>query len=355
MKVNSLHPPKTVLAWLVIVYLMILAMVAVGGITRLTGSGLSMTEWHPLMGWLPPLSEADWNAVYELYKKSPQYLEVNSWMQLEDFKQIFFWEYIHRLLGRSIGSVFFLPWLFFVLRGSVHGAWAWRTFLAFVLGGAQGLLGWFMVRSGLHDIPEVSHYRLAAHLSLAFFVGVYVLWLAMDIYWPQLQRSAHTLRKWAWAFVGMLAIQVVYGAFMAGKKAGLLYPSFPDFFGEWFPAAAWTLTPTWLNFLANPSMIHAIHRWLGWGVALAGLALAVAVWRGEPSPRQRRLAIAIAAAVVAQLGLGALTVLWSVPLWTAVAHQVMGYLLVSLAVALVHALGVGSVRHHRLALSGGTG
>jgi heme a synthase len=340
MQKPSTRPPKSVLIWLVIVYLMILAMVAVGGITRLTGSGLSMTEWHPLMGWIPPMSQGEWVRVFDLYKQSPQYLEVNHWMSLADFQQIFFWEYVHRVLGRLIGSVFFLPWLFFVLRGWVRGVWVWRTFLAFALGGAQGLLGWFMVQSGLHDVPEVSHYRLAAHLSLAFFVGAYVLWLVMDIQWPQPVRAGHRLRRWVWAFLGLLSVQVVYGAFMAGKKAGLLYPSFPDFLGEWFPEAAWALTPGWVNLFANPAMIHAIHRWLGWGVALAGAAVAVAVWRGSAVSRQRRIALTLGGAVLAQFVLGALTVIWSVPLWTAVSHQVLGYVLVSLTVALVHALRV---------------
>jgi cytochrome c oxidase assembly protein subunit 15 len=338
MQRSAPQPPNSVLIWLIFVYLMILAMVAVGGITRLTGSGLSMTEWHPLMGWVPPLTEAHWVRVFDLYQQSPQYREVNHWMSLTDFKQIFFWEYVHRVLGRTIGSVFFLPWLVFVIRRRVRGVWIWRTFLAFALGGAQGLLGWFMVQSGLHEIPEVSHYRLAAHLGLAFFVGGYVLWLAMDIYWPQRDRAAHRLHRWAWAFLGMLSLQVVYGAFMAGKKAGLLYPSFPDFLGEWFPQAAWALTPGWLNLFANPAMIHAIHRWLGWGVALAGVSMAVAVWRSSPSPRQHKLAVALALIVLAQFGLGALTVLWSVPLWTAVSHQVLGFMLVSLSVAMIHAL-----------------
>jgi len=317
---------------------MILAMVAVGGITRLTGSGLSMTEWHPLMGWIPPLNEADWNHVFDLYKQSPQYLEVNQWMTLDNFKQIFFWEYIHRVLGRLIGVVFFLPWLYFVIRRSVRGAWIWRTFIAFALGGAQGLLGWFMVQSGLRDIPEVSHFRLAAHLSLAFFLGAYVLWLAMDISWPTVRTQAQRLRLWVWGFVGLLGIQIVYGAFMAGKKAGLLFSSFPLFFGKWFPAEAWTLEPWWQNLLDNGAMIHGLHRWLGWVVALAGLALAAVVWRNNPSPRQRNLATGLAVTVLGQFVLGAATVMTVVHLWTAVSHQVLGFILLSVTVALAHAL-----------------
>ena len=151
---------------------MVMSMVAVGGITRLTGSGLSMTEWHPLMGWIPPLTQESWLAVFELYKQSPQYVEVNHWMDLEDFKQIFFWEYVHRVLGRTIGTVFLLPWIVFVVRGTLRGSWAWRTFIAFALGGAQGLLGWFMVQSGLTDVPEVESLPTCGPFILGVYRGI---------------------------------------------------------------------------------------------------------------------------------------------------------------------------------------
>ena len=338
MNPSSNTPTRGVLAWLVIVYLMIMGMVAVGGITRLTGSGLSMTEWHPLMGWIPPLSVADWNHVFDLYKESPEYQKVNHWMDLEHFKQIFFWEYIHRVLGRLIGLVFFLPWVYFVLRKHLRGAWIWKTFIAFALGGAQGLLGWFMVQSGLRDVPEVSHFRLAAHLSLAFCVGSYVLWLAMDIVWPVAQRQSKKLQLWAWGFIGLLSLQIVYGAFMAGKKAGSLFSTFPLFLGQWFPPEAWTFSPWWHNLLDNPSMIHGIHRWMGWVVAFAGLAMAVSLWRSETARRHRMVAMGLGLTVSTQFALGAATVLTVVHLWTAVAHQVMGFILLSFAVATVHAL-----------------
>ena len=160
---------------------MVCLMVLVGGTTRLTGSGLSMVEWRPLMGTLPPLSDAEWVRVFDIYKESPQYQSVNQWMNMADFKQIFFWEYVHRLLGRLIGLVFFLPMLFLWLKGYLVGKQRLRAMVALILGGAQGLLGWYMVRSGLVDIPAVSHYRLAAHLSLAFFLGIYVLWWILDL------------------------------------------------------------------------------------------------------------------------------------------------------------------------------
>lgn len=313
-------------------------MVAVGGITRLTGSGLSMTEWHPLMGWIPPLNHRDWLEVFDLYKASPQYLEVNAWMGLEDFKQIFFWEYIHRVLGRVIGLAFFLPWLFFVMRRHIRGVWILKTLVAFVLGGTQGFMGWFMVQSGLVDVPEVSHFRLAAHLSLAFILGTYVLWLALDCHWG---RSNGGIRRMIWpvlGFSGLLGVQVVYGAFMAGKRAGVLYPSFPDFLGQWFPSQAWEGTSMMSILLENAHMIHAIHRWLAWFVFLVGCWVAVSVYRHRTSPRQGRTALLLLAVLAGQFVLGALTVIWAVPLWTAVAHQVMGFVLVSVTGALLHAI-----------------
>jgi cytochrome c oxidase assembly protein subunit 15 len=334
----SPSPPRAVLIWLTLVYVLIGCMVAVGGITRLTGSGLSMTEWHPLMGWLPPLTDDAWHHVFSRYQQSPQYLDVNHWMTLSQFKQIFFWEYIHRLLGRSIGLVFLLPWLVFVFKRSLQGAWIWRTGLAFVLGGAQGLLGWFMVQSGLVDLPEVSHYRLAAHLSLAFVLGAYILWLILDIRWPKQTPTPHPLYYGGLGLLSLLALQTVYGAFMAGKKAGLLYSSFPDFFGRAFPSEAFDLAPLWLNFLDNGAMIHGLHRWLGLALALSAMTLTIAVCRTPITPRAHRLAGVLLLTVLGQLTLGALTVIYSVPLWTAVAHQVVGFILVSVTVALLHAL-----------------
>lgn len=337
MRSNHTTPPKAVLFWLIGVYILILSMVAVGGITRLTGSGLSMTEWHPLMGWIPPLNHEDWLDVFELYKASPQYLEVNAWMGLEDFKQIFFWEYVHRVLGRVIGLAFFLPWLFFVMRRHIRGVWILKTLVAFVLGGAQGFMGWFMVQSGLVDVPEVSHFRLAAHLSLAFILGTYVLWLALDCHWGRANRSVRRLMWPVLGFAGLLAVQVVYGAFMAGKRAGVLYPSFPDFLGQWFPSQAWEGTSMLSILLDNAHMIHAIHRWLAWLVVLVGCWVAVSVYRHRASPRQGRTALLLLSVLAGQFVLGALTVIWAVPLWTAVAHQVLGFVLVSITGALLHA------------------
>ena len=226
----------------------------------------------------------------------------------------------------------------FVLRRHLRGVWIVKTLIAFLLGGAQGFMGWFMVQSGLVDVPEVSHFRLAAHLSLAFILGTYILWLALDCGWGQSDRTARHLMGPVLGFGALLAVQVVYGAFMAGKRAGVLYPSFPDFLGQWFPSQAWEGTSVAAVLLENAHMIHAIHRWLAWGVVLIGFFVAGWVFKRRTSGRQAGTALLLVCALTGQFILGALTVIWAVPLWTAVAHQVFGFVLVSITGALLHSI-----------------
>lgn len=346
---SASQPPRSVRIWLLVVYGMIGAMVVIGGITRLTGSGLSMVDWHPLMGALPPLDEASWQAVFLRYQQSPQYAHVNHWMTLADFKQIFFWEYLHRLLGRLIGVVFFVPWLIFVARRQLRGAVAWRAGGAFVLGGAQGLLGWFMVKSGLVNVPEVSHFRLAAHLCLAFFVACWVQWLWMDLAWGarrdgsakgtgEAADAAHVgsaaLPALArWGLVALVAVQIVYGAFMAGKRAGLLFATFPDMNGQWLPAG-WSdgFSPV-VALYNNPIAIHMVHRSLAWLVLAGALAVAAWGWRVAHRARQRRLALLLGALVALQVTFGGLTVVSHVAIPIATIHQGLALLLLSATLA----------------------
>lgn len=341
--------PKALRVWLWSIWGLVLLMVIVGGTTRLTGSGLSMVEWHPLMGSLPPMSESAWEAVFERYRAFPQYQQVNHWMELSDFKRIFFWEYVHRLLGRLLGLAFFLPWLAFVVRGQLRGRWVARTFAALCLGGAQGLLGWYMVRSGLVDRPEVSHLRLAAHLSLAFVAGLWVMWLALDGGGAQrpvapafdgadARRVRARLLKAAWGLVALVALQVVYGAFMAGTNAGLVAATFPDMNGHYGPAPFFTGGSVWGDAVNNPLAIHWIHRVLGFCVVVGALWLLVAV-RASGQPTWRRWALGVVHLVGLQFVLGAATVVLQVPTALAVAHQACAYLLMSALVRLCHALG----------------
>lgn len=332
-------PPRTVLVWLLVLYALVGAMVAVGGITRLTGSGLSMVEWQPLFGAIPPLSEKDWHEVFTQYQSSPQYQQVNHWMQLEDFKRIFLWEYLHRLLGRFIGLACFFPWLYFLGRGQLRGRFAWMSLGAFVLGGLQGALGWFMVKSGLVDVPAVSHLRLAAHLSLAFLVGMWLLWTALDLTRPDLIGSKPTrVTRAAWGLVILLSVQIVYGAFMAGTRAGYLFQTFPAMNGAWLAPGWLDMSPVWRNLSQNVAAIHTIHRHFAWVVVLAfGAFVAWALPRARTKAERSLLWLLLGATLV-QLALGALTVMSGVQISIAVLHQTLAYGLLSLLVMVAHRL-----------------
>lgn len=327
--VATAHSPddRGVQRWLWFVWGLILLMVVVGGITRLTESGLSMVVWQPLIGALPPLTEAAWLDVFHQYQQTPQYQQVNHWMTLADFKQIFFWEYLHRLLGRVIGVVVLVPGIWFLVRRRLSHRVAVKVLLAFGFGGLQGLLGWYMVQSGLVDVPAVSHYRLAAHLSLAFFVGCWMLWILLDIRAPGPRRGTPLSRATV-AFLALLALQIVYGAFMAGSRAGYLFATWPDMHGTHWPPGA---DLGWPGITSNPLTIHALHRHLAWAVVIAGLALA---WRARPL---RGPAHALATLLLVQLCLGIATVMSSVHIALATAHQGVAFLLLCAAVWLLHA------------------
>jgi len=324
---------RAVVVWLGVVYLMIFLMVMIGGITRLTGSGLSMVEWRPLMGALPPLGAAEWDRVFAIYRESPQYETVNSWMELADFKRIFFWEYLHRLWGRLIGFVVLLPGIYFLLRRRLRGRAAWWVAASFVLGGLQGVLGWWMVKSGLSDRPEVSHFRLAAHLGLAFFVGAWIWWLLLDLRLGRnpgphhaRHRKAHVL---SWGFLALLTVQIVYGAFMAGTRAGYLYSSWPSMNGAFLPAEA--LAPASGGPLSDPIFIHFLHRNLAWLVCGVGLWLAWMV-----RDRARMASVVLVVLLFLQFLLGVATVMAHMAVPLAAAHQGGAFLLLSAALLLTH-------------------
>jgi len=324
--------------WLIVVYGMILMMTMLGGTTRLTGSGLSMVEWHPLMGIFPPMGESQWLTVFEQYKLSPQYKLVNTWMALSDFKRIFFWEYLHRIFGRCIGLAFFLPWVVFVVRKQLQGKLAYRTGLIFVLGGMQGLLGWYMVKSGLVNNPEVSHYRLAAHLLLACFLACWVLWTILGL--DQEDQGSPSRIRWLffWATIG-IAIQICFGAFMAGTRAGYLYATFPKMNGRWIPHNLLMEPDGWRNLIDNPTGIHFMHRALAWVLAIGILILCRKGWQRATTPHQRLSIAFLGSGVVGQFLLGVVTVIYSVPTPIAVAHQGCALLLLSASVFAFHAFG----------------
>lgn len=321
--------------WLLVCCAMVFGAVIIGGITRLTESGLSITEWLPVAGALPPLGQAEWQRVFALYQASPQYLEINAGMSLAEFKLIFWWEWVHRLWGRLIGVVFALPFAWFVATGQVGWPLGRRLLALFILGGLQGALGWYMVRSGLVDDPTVSQYRLTAHLGLALVILGAMLVTALALLYPRPEPVADTrrasLRLLAIAAVWALAVTILTGGFMAGTDAGFSYNSFPLMDGTLWPDGYFLLEPWYANPFENVTAIQFNHRWL----AVATFALVVGLWWRSRwvvlLPRVRRLANGMVVLALAQVVLGIATLLLVVPVTLAAAHQANAVLLLSAA------------------------
>lgn len=310
---------RPLIVWLATVSLLLCTMVVVGGITRLTCSGLSIVEWAPIMGTLPPLSEAAWQQAFSQYQRFPEYQQVNVGMTLAEFKSIYFWEYLHRLLGRLIGVAVFVPWVVFLLQRRLPRVLARRLPWLLVLGGAQGALGWFMVKSGLKDVPHVSPYRLATHLGMAFLLLGAVLWLLFGLIAPR--QKAGRLRPATAALLGVLCLQVLYGALVAGRHAGMGFNTFPLMDGHLWPPGITALVPGWLNLLENNTTVQFIHRGLAWTLASFALGLFIASRAiAMPAELRRRYGLLLAA-VALQFTLGMLTLLLKVPVVLAAAHQ----------------------------------
>ncbi|WP_206185429.1 COX15/CtaA family protein [Sphingosinicella sp. CPCC 101087] len=329
--------PAAISAWLLVVAALVFLMVVVGGITRLTESGLSMVRWEPISGAIPPLDDADWQAEFDHYRATPQYRINNSAMTLEDFKTIFFWEYVHRLLGRLIGLAFALPLLWFWWRRAIPAGYGWKLTGLLALGGLQGAIGWWMVASGLVDVPEVSHIRLAVHLLTALLIFAGLIWVALDLRAMARRPSAPPVRMpllAIWALC-LLFLQFLFGAYVAGLEAGYAFNSWPRMGDEWFPAEAPMLEPFLRNFADNPVMVQFVHRWLAFVVA------ALVVWLGTRAWSQglRSEATMLVGAVVIQILLGILTLLSGVQIDIAVAHQGMAALLLAAVILAAHRLG----------------
>jgi cytochrome c oxidase assembly protein subunit 15 len=330
---------RTVAWWLLACCGLVFCMVVLGGFTRLTGSGLSMVDWRPLMGILPPLSDADWQRVYDMYRESPEYQMVNAGFGLEGFKSIFWLEYLHRLLGRIIGLVFFVPFVYFFIKGYVvRREWP-KYLLMFALGGMQGLLGWYMVKSGLVDVPHVSQYRLTAHLVAAFAIYAYMFWVALSLLFPAQQDAPrHPWFGKTLALCVVLSLTIVSGGFVAGLKAGKIYNTFPMMGDYWIPPGLMALEPTWRNFFDNMVTAQFDHRLL----AITTFVLIVGYWfrtRSADLPtRARPAANALLHTVILQVALGIATLLFAVPVILGAAHQGVAMILFTVALYLVHAL-----------------
>ncbi|HEY2732642.1 MAG TPA: COX15/CtaA family protein [Polyangiales bacterium] len=329
---------RAVRAWLLTLWLLVMLMVMIGGITRLTGSGLSITEWKPVSGALPPIGETAWQAAFAAYRHSPQFLHQNSWMTLADFQRIYFWEFVHRSFGRALGLVFVLPWLYFVWRRKMSREVARRTFSVLVLGGLQGAVGWFMVKSGLVNEPRVSHYRLALHLLLGVGVGQWILWQALDLLAPRSTAFASPAptRRSVVALLPLLLLQLIYGAFMAGTRAGYVAATFPDMNGHYAPQLFFTSGSFFFDVFNNPLSIHYVHRLIG--LIVLGYVLALAIALRRQRIEVRAASYLLLAATLGQIALGAMTVLLRMPIPVAVAHQAGAYVLCASALLLLHAV-----------------
>ncbi|MDO8249011.1 MAG: COX15/CtaA family protein [Rhodoferax sp.] len=342
---------RGVAQWLFVCCAMVFVTLVIGGMTRLTHAGLSIVEWQPLIGALPPLSEAHWQEVFAKYQQTPEFLLRNHDMTLEGFKTIFWWEWAHRLSGRLIGLMFLLPYLWFLARGRLRGALAWKIAGFFVLGGLQGAMGWYMVKSGLVDDPRVSQYRLAAHLGLAFLVFGLMGWTALGLMQPRRRAltvspaptfpgsaanaSRFTLRLGAF-LIGLVFVMALSGALVAGIHAGLAYNTFPLMNGAFLPPESFLLEPLWLNFFSNMATVQFDHRLLAWTLLALVPWFARRVWRDFPAARP--VAMAMSLWLLLQISLGIGTLMMRVPVSLASMHQAGAMILFALVIWTNHAI-----------------
>lgn len=306
----------------------------VGGTTRLTESGLSIVRWDPVTGVVPPLSDAAWQSEFDSYRATPEYKLVNHGMALSEFKRIFLWEYLHRLLGRVLGLAMALPFLWFLVKRAIPPGYGWRLGGLVLLIGLQGAIGWWMVASGLVDRPDVAHQRLALHLVTALVLLCALVWTAMDFRALAEGRGPVEGRptRWFWPFLVLLALQITLGAFVAGLNAGHMYTTWPTMQGRWAPESLTSLRPIWTNAIDNPVTVQFLHRWLALGVAAYAIGAAIWLYRAGAGWR----AVALGSGVLLQFLLGVLTLLNSVPIPLGVAHQSGAVLLLLATIAAGH-------------------
>ena len=335
-------------AWLFACCALVFAMIVVGGVTRLTHSGLSIVEWQPIVGTLPPLTDAQWRQAFAQYQATPEFRLVNHAMDVEAFKGIFWWEYFHRLLGRAIGMTFFVPLVWFAVRRRVSVALAWKLAAIFVLGGMQGAMGWYMVKSGLVDDPRVSHFRLTAHLGLALAIFAAMFRLGLSLMRPAAGRAGHALvplRRASIAIAWLVFAMALTGGLVAGIRAGFAYNTFPLMHGRVVPPEIMLLEPWWRNFFYNMATVQFDHRLLAWALSFAVPAF---WWRVRSKPAVSRTiragADAMLAALVVQIALGIATLVNVVPVWLAALHQAGAVVLFAAALNAAHALSAATAR-----------
>ncbi|RXR31841.1 heme A synthase [Flavobacterium piscinae] len=331
---------KPVIIWLLSGCLLLFIMVMVGGITRLTNSGLSMTDWHLVTDTFPHTSDQAWNEAFEEYKKFPEYQKINihNDFTLDDYKFIYFWEWFHRFIGRIIGIVFIIPFVYFLIKKKLDSETIKKCIILLFMGGFQGFLGWFMVKSGLIDNPDVSHYRLALHLTFAFITFAYTLWVALDLIYPDKNEVILPLRKLARIAMIVLILQIIYGGFVAGLNAGLIHNHWPLMSeGKLIHETVWMEQPTLVkNLTEGKSGVQFVHRTLAYVVVGLMILLYVQSRKYTLTTLQSKGVKTLVAFVFFQFILGIFTLLFHVPLWLGLAHQLMAFLLLSAMTFTLH-------------------
>ena len=333
---------KSVIYWLLTGCILLFVMVTVGGITRLTNSGLSMTDWHLVTDTFPPLTETKWQETFDEYKQFPEYQKINihNDFTLSDYKFIYFWEWFHRFIGRIIGLVFVVPFVYFLIKKKIDNATLKKCFVLLGMGAFQGFLGWFMVKSGLIDNPDVSHFRLSLHLTFAFITFAYTLWVALDLIYPDKKEVIVPLKKIARIALVFLLIQIVYGGFVAGLNAGLIHNHWPLMSdGQLFHDSITLEKDTWLaRFTEGKSGVQFVHRTMAYVVVGLILFLFFKSKKYSLSSQQTNGLNTLVFLVFLQFTLGVFTLLYSVPLWLGLTHQVMAFILLATMTYTLHRL-----------------
>ena len=329
---------KKVIYWLLLGCFLIFVMVVVGGITRLTHSGLSISNYKLISGTLPPMNEVEWQEAFELYKQYPEYQKLNNHFSLEDFKDIYFWEWLHRLIGRLIGIVFIVPFLYFLVKKQLTTSTTKKALILLGLGAFQGFLGWYMVKSGLVDNPDVSHYRLAAHLTTAFITFAYTFWVALDLMFPhrkQIDKRFRNLLRWGMV---ILLLQIIYGAFVAGLDAGFIHNHWPMMSeGKFMHETVYIeQSPIYKNFIEGKSGVQFIHRMLAYVVVIFVLFIWFKAKKRVPTMHQLKGINLLVIIVGLQFLLGILTIIFQVPVWLGVAHKIGAFILLATMTFTLH-------------------
>lgn len=334
-KNNSSH--KQIAYWLLTGSILVFCMIIIGGITRLTGSGLSIVEWDLIMGIIPPFTEAEWVSAFNKYKQFPQFRMINYEMTVSEFKSIFWWEYIHRFWGRMLGLIFIIPFFYFLIKKKISKILLKKLLILFFLGALQGLIGWWMVKSGLINKPHVSAYRLTTHLILAVMVFSYSLWLALHLLnlEPLKYSGLGTIKRLSIIIISTIYLQIIYGGLMAGLKAGLFYPTFPKIKGQWFPDGMWVIEPFWKNFFENITTVHFFHRTLGILILFLIIFLWIMVYKNLVLSNLKLIINIIPILAVVQVALGITTLIFGMPFFTAILHQIFAMILLAVMILFI--------------------